>query len=452
MTTQTAVVPTPTVWSQHSTTTQQSLLLRPSQQQDQVLQQQVAEIIDQVRHRGDLALNQYSQQFDGVNSQIIHLDEAYIQKQMASLNTDVKEAIDTAYKNIRHFHALQQPSAIQTETSPGVTCELRFASFDSVGLYIPGGSAVLPSTVLMLGVPAQLAGCRQRILVTPPHVTGQLSPAIAYAAFQCGITTVVLAGGAQAIAALAFGTESIPAVDKIFGPGNAYVTAAKQQVSQHINGPVIDIPAGPSELLVIADQTADPAFVAADLLSQAEHGPDSQVLCLSPSFSFLEAVQQQLEQQLLALPRQEIARQALANSRLIATADLNEAIAISQRYAPEHLSIQIKNCLQEQALKQLTCAGSIFVGHYTPESGGDYATGTNHVLPTYGRARYESSVGLLDFYRRYTVQRMSPYGLAALGPTIMTLATLEQLDAHARAVSLRLNSERFLQDTQGQTS
>ncbi|HLV47471.1 MAG TPA: histidinol dehydrogenase [Aliidiomarina sp.] len=436
-------VPTPTIWSQLNADSQSSLLARPAQQENLQLQQQVADIIASVRVGGDTALASYTEKFDGVSSRTITLDATLAE----SLSSDVITAIDLAYENIRCFHALQQPKNLTTETSQGVVCELKFTPFDAVGLYIPGGTAVLPSTVLMLGVLAQLAGCRERILVTPPNKLGALSPAVAYAAMKCGVTRVVLAGGAQAIAALAFGTETIPAVDKIFGPGNSFVTAAKQQVSQLINGPAIDLPAGPSELLVIADETAEPAFVAADLLSQAEHGADSQVICLSPSLTLLKAIQLQLEQQLQALPRQNIAQQALAKSSLIVTTDLAEAIAISQRYAPEHLSLQIASNKQKAALAQLTNAGSIFVGHYTPESGGDYATGTNHVLPTYGFARNYSSLGLLDFYRRYTVQSMSPKGLANLGQTIMTLAELEQLDAHARAVAVRLNSQRFELDT-----
>src|SRR5690554_4231939 len=438
-------IPDPKRWSQLDLNAQSAVLARPAQQQNHALQQQVAEIIARVRAGGDEALNNYSQQFDGTNTRIIELNPSLT----TPLTTAVTAAIDQAYKNIRSFHELQKPQEITTTTSAGVRCELKFTPFDTVGLYIPGGTAVLPSTVLMLGVPAQLANCRERILVTPPNQSGTVSPAICYAALKCGINRIVLAGGAQAIAALAFGTESIPAVDKIFGPGNSYVTAAKQQVSQLVGGPAIDLPAGPSELLVIADNTAEPAFVAADLLSQAEHGPDSQVICISPSSTFLNAVRHELAKQLESLPRRKIAQEALAQSSLIVTADLAEAIAISQSYAPEHLSIQVTTTEQSLCLAQLTNAGSIFVGHYTPESGGDYATGTNHVLPTYGFTKNYSSLGLLDFFRRYTVQTMSPSGLAKLASTITTLAELEGLEAHARAVSVRLNSPRFELDKQG---
>ncbi len=453
-----ATLPKPKRWSQLSPNSQAALLARPVQSTNQQLQQQVAEIIANVRIGGDTALTHYTEKFDGVRTTLQSItlpintgieDFSPPLVLTPTLSKNVKEAIDVAYANIRSFHALQQPQNISTETSPGVNCQLKYTPFDAVGLYIPGGTAILPSTVLMLGVPAQLAGCRQRVLVTPPNKSGELSPAVYYAAMKCGITRVVLAGGAQAIAALAFGTETIPAVDKIFGPGNSYVTAAKQQVSQLVGGPAIDLPAGPSELLIIADDSAEPAFVAADLLSQAEHGADSQVICLSPSTRLLNAIRQELVLQLKQLPRQSIARQALVQSSLIVTADLAEAIAISQRYAPEHLSLQIAAEEQEPALSQLTNAGSIFVGHYTPEAGGDYATGTNHVLPTYGFARNYSSLGLLDFYRRYTVQTMTANGLAQLGKSIITLAELEGLDAHARAVSVRLTSARFELDQQG---
>lgn len=437
-------MPTPVRWGQLTSSEQQALLQRPVLTTDATLQSKVADILATVQEQGDQAVQTYSQAFDGVPSRLQSLtNEAF-----AGLDADVKLAIDTAYANIRRFHQQQQPTNIQVETSPGVQCQLNYTPFESVGLYIPGGSAVLPSTVLMLGVPAQLAGCQHIILTTPPNSAGQVSAAVAYAAQKCGIQQVLLAGGAQAIAALAYGTESIPAVDKIFGPGNAFVTAAKQQVSQQLGGPAIDMPAGPSELLVIADTSAEPDFIAADLLSQAEHGPDSQVICISPSRALLTSVEQALIQQVANLPRRDIALQALAQSRLIEADSLNQAYAISQAYAPEHLSLQIDPQHESAALQQLTRAGSIFVGHYTPESGGDYATGTNHVLPTYGFAKNYSSLGLLDFYRRYTVQSMSPQGLAELGDTIQCLAQLEGLEAHARAVSLRLQSQRFIADSQ----
>ncbi|TRW50105.1 histidinol dehydrogenase [Aliidiomarina halalkaliphila] len=431
-------------WQRLSAEQQAQALRRPVQETSTALREQVAAIIEAIRERGDAALLELTARFDKVALSQTELPMTRVRALAAQAPEKVRAAIDTAYGNIRRFHEAQQPSPISIDTMPGVRCEQRFAPMGSVGLYIPGGSASLPSTVLMLGVPAQIANCPTRVLMSPPNQAGELTPAICYAAIKCGVTSVYLGGGAQAVAALAMGTKSIPAVDKIFGPGNSYVTEAKQQVSQRAGGPAIDLPAGPSELLVIADDSAEPAFVAADLLSQAEHGPDSQVICLSPSVALLEAVQKELEQQLNALPRRDIAAQAMASSSLIATRDLAEAVAISEAYAPEHLSIQLSD--PAQWLHQLTRAGSVFVGHYTPESGGDYATGTNHVLPTYGFARNYSSLGLLDFYRRYTVQTVTPAGLEALGSAIINLAEEESLDAHSRAVSLRLDSERFQRD------
>lgn len=432
------------VWNQLDQSEQQAVLQRPAQKASAELMQQVKAIIEQVEAQGDQALLALTAKFDQVELTSVVLDMAEVRKQADKTDADVKRAIDQAYANIRAFHAAQQPQPVRMETMPGVVCEQRFAPLEKVGLYIPGGSASLPSTVLMCGVPAQLAGCSERVLISPPDAQGSLNPAICYAALKCEVTQVCLGGGAQAIAALALGTESIPAVDKIVGPGNSYVTAAKQYVSQLPGGPAIDLPAGPSELLVIADDSADPIFVAADLLSQAEHGPDSQVILLSPSARLIEATRHQLETQLSALPRAEITAQALQSSSLIVTSDLTEAAQISQRYAPEHLSLQIEQA--EDWIERTNKAGSVFVGHYAPESGGDYATGTNHVLPTYGYARNYSSLGLADFYRRYTVQNLTPQGLKDLAPTITALAAEEKLDAHLNAVSLRLSSQRMADD------
>ena len=432
------------VWRQLDAEEQRAILQRPVQQNNARLLSQVQALVEQVAQQGDSALLELTERFDGVRLSSVVLSDSDVRAQAAKTDADVKRAIDQAYANIRAFHEAQQPQPVRMETMAGVLCEQRFAPLEKVGLYIPGGSASLPSTVLMCGVPAQLAGCAERVLVSPPDADGRLSPAICYAALKCEVTQVCLSGGAQAIAALAFGTESIPAVDKIVGPGNSYVTAAKQYVSQLPGGPAIDLPAGPSELLVIADDSADPIFVAADLLSQAEHGPDSQVILLSPSARLVEATRHELAKQLRVLPRAEITAQALQSSSLVVTADLSEAAAISQRYAPEHLSLQIDN--PQAWIARTNKAGSIFVGHYAPESGGDYATGTNHVLPTYGYARSYSSLGLADFYRRYTVQQLTPQGLQALAPTLMALATEEQLDAHRNAVSLRLSSQRMTDD------
>ncbi|MCT6701451.1 histidinol dehydrogenase [Rheinheimera sp. 4Y26] len=425
-------------WSALDNKAQQALLLRPKLRSKADLSAQVAAIIEAVQQQGDEALRFYCRKFDGISNNNFALDEAAQQQRLALLSPDAKAAIELAYANIKSFHAAQLPQDIKLQTSPGVVCELKYAAFDSVGLYIPGGSAPLPSTVLMLGVPAQLSGCGRVVLVTPPGQPNatDIAPEIIYAAKLCGISEIYTVGGAQAIAALAYGTESIKKVSKIYGPGNSYVTEAKQQVSATAEGAAIDMPAGPSEVLVIADESANPAFVAADLLSQAEHGPDSQVLLVSNSEILLSRTLEQLNVQLAALPRADIARQALGNSRFILTTDLDSAALVSNLYAPEHLIIQTDQ--DDKLLGKLTNAASIFVGAWTPESAGDYASGTNHVLPTYGYSRTHSSLGLLDFYRRYTVQTLTAQGMQNIGPAIVTLANAEGLAAHANAVSLRL--------------
>lgn len=427
------------IWSELTVVQQAALLARPAQAQSQQLNEQVEAIVAQVQTEGDKAVVALTQRFDSPNLTQLAYSEADRDRQAALLDSKTREAIDTAYGTIRAFHQAQQPQDVTIETAPGVICSQRFHALDAVGLYIPGGSAVLPSTALMLGVPAQLAGCQRRVLVSPPAADGELSPALMYVAQLCDITEIYRCGGAQAIAALAYGTESIDPVLKVFGPGNSFVTAAKQLVSQDPNGCAIDMPAGPSELMVLADDTANAEFVAADLLSQAEHGPDSQVLLVSTSMDLIAATQVAVERQLQQLPRQAIATQALQSSSLIYVADAAQMIAVCQAYAPEHLSVQLDTAAQ--LLPQLTNAGSIFMGHYTPESGGDYATGTNHVLPTYGFARNHSSLGLLDFYRRFTVQEVSPAGLQQLGEAVIQLAETEGLRAHARAVSIRLEQD-----------
>ena len=428
-----------TQWSQLSNSERQATLARPEQSRSRELKETVRSIIERMKTEGDAALLDYTRQFDCADISQLVLNGEQKQALLAHVSERAKAAIDKAYDNIRAFHLAQTPEDITLNTSPGVRCTLKYTALESVGLYIPGGSATLPSTALMLGVPAQIAGCKTRVLVTPPNKQGQMSPEVVYAAEKCGIDTLVMCGGAQAIAALAYGTESVPKVDKVFGPGNAFVTEAKQQLSQNDSGISIDMPAGPSELLVLADDTANPRFVAADLLSQAEHGPDSQVILVTPSAALAQAVQAELVAQCNALPRVDIARQALASSRLIVTKNLAEAVAVTQSYAPEHLAIQTDAAAALS--EQLTTAGSIFVGHYTPESGGDYATGTNHVLPTYGYAKNYSSLGLLDFYRRYTLQEVTRDGLADLADSITTLAEIEGLDAHKRAVTIRLEAQ-----------
>ena len=425
-------------WAQLSDTERTAALKRPELADSAQLSTQVTAIITKVRQQGDAALRGYSQQFDGLDNNPLVLSDAVKQAQLSTLLPARKAAIELAYDNIRKFHAAQLPRDIEVETSSGVFCQLKSRAIAAVGLYIPGGSAPLPSTVLMLGVPAQLAGCARIVLVTPPGKpeAGNIAPEILYAAELCGISEIYTIGGAQAIAALAYGTESIAKVDKIFGPGNRYVTEAKQQVSQDAKGAQIDMPAGPSEVLVLADASANPAFVAADLLSQAEHGPDSQVILVSDSSKLIDAVQAEVASQLEQLPRKDIAAAALSHSRYILTADLTQAVAVTNAYAPEHLIVQ--TACDDELVDKFTSAASIFVGKWTPESAGDYASGTNHVLPTYGYSKTVSSLSLADFYRRFTVQKLNAQGMRAIGPAIVTLAEAESLDAHANAVRLRL--------------
>jgi histidinol dehydrogenase len=427
-------------WQELDTAGQQKLLSRPKLKSSEELPEQVSSIIKAVRNTGDKALKFYTQKFDNIDQNDVVLNIVQQQLLLGKLTDERRHAIDLAYRNIRAFHIEQKPRDICVETSPGVVCELKHAPLQAVGLYIPGGSAPLPSTVLMLGVPAQLAGCPRIVLVTPPGapLSSDIAPEIVYAAQLCGIREMYTVGGAQAIAALAYGTPTIAKVDKIYGPGNRYVTEAKQQVARDPQGAAIDMPAGPSEVLVIADETANPAFVAADLLSQAEHGMDSQVVLVSPSEKLLKNTMAQLEDQLFVLPRAIIAKKALDHSRFILVSDLDEAAQVCNRYAPEHLIIQTAN--DDALLPKLTNAASIFVGQWTPESAGDYASGTNHVLPTYGFSRNHSSLSLADFYRRYTVQKLSSKGLQAIGPAIVTLASAESLQAHANAVTLRLKT------------
>lgn len=427
-------------WFELDNAAKQKVLNRPNPKNNAELPQEVAAVIKAVRNTGDKALKFYSQKFDNIDTNEVVLSLPLQQLAVYKLAEDRRLAIELAYQNIRKFHAAQEPKDLLIETMPGVVCELKHAPLESVGLYVPGGSAPLPSTVLMLGVPAQLAGVKRIVLVTPPGqpAWSDIAPEIVYAAQLCGIREIYTVGGAQAIAALAYGTDSIAKVDKIYGPGNRYVTEAKQQVSRDPQGAAIDMPAGPSEVLVIADGDANPAFVASDLLSQAEHGMDSQVMLVSTSESLLRAVEHELEAQLLVLPRAIIAKKALDHSRFIQVDSLEMAAEVSNRYAPEHLIIQTSQ--DDKLLPLLKNAASIFVGAWTPESAGDYASGTNHVLPTYGYSRNHSSLSLLDFYRRYTVQKVTAKGLQGIGPAIVTLANAEGLAAHANAVKLRLKT------------
>ena len=425
-------------WSSLSASEKKQALARPAMANSQQLKQTVGEIITRVEQEGDVAVLDYTRKFDCPDLTSLVLSQTDIDALAAKVTPEVANAIDIAFNNIKTFHEAQKPSDIALTTTPGVQCELRFTALDAVGLYIPGGSAPLPSTVLMLGVPALVAGCKNKLLCTPPNKAQLIAPEIAYAARKCGIDKIFLCGGAQAIAAMALGTDTIPQVDKIFGPGNSFVTEAKQQVSQRADGAAIDMPAGPSEVLVLADEFANPEFVAADLLSQAEHGPDSQAILVSNSAVLIEQAKDAVERQLATLSRADIARPAMENARYILADTIEQAIEASNAYAPEHLIVQIENA--RDYLPKIKYAGSIFLGPWSPESAGDYASGTNHVLPTYGYAKNYSSLGLLDFMRRYTIQELSADGMRNLGPAIMALAAAEGLDAHEQAVALRMQA------------
>jgi histidinol dehydrogenase len=400
------------------------------------LSARVAAIIEAVRERGDAALADYAERFDGVRPPALRVPAAAFDRARAELSGEALAAMETAAANIRAFHEAQLGADLDLEPTPGVRLGRVTRPLDAVGLYVPAGSAPLPSTVMMLAVPARVAGCPRAVIATPPRADGGADPAVLAAAAICGVEEVYVAGGAQAVAALAYGTQTVPSVDKIFGPGNAWVTDAKLQVAQDPAGAACDLPAGPSEVLVIADADARPAWVAADLLSQAEHGADSQAVLVTTCATVARRVIEALETQLESLSRAEIARASLAHGRIIVVADLDQALAVSNAYAPEHLIIQTEDA--EARLADVRAAGSVFVGPCTPESLGDYCSGTNHVLPTYGFARTFSGLGIEDFQRRITVQAVSPEGLRRIGPVAATLAELEGLDAHARAVTMRL--------------
>ncbi|MCX8596538.1 MULTISPECIES: histidinol dehydrogenase [unclassified Gilliamella] len=419
-------------WQNCSKEQQAELLTRPAIAASDSISQVVKDILTQVKQNGDQALKALSSKYDKTQTNQIKLTEDEIKTAISRVTTDLKQAMQLAVSNIKKFHQAQVRPTITVETMPGIQCQSVTRPIDSVGLYIPGGSAPLLSTVLMLAIPAKIAGCRKVILCSPPPIADE----ILYAADLCGVTEIYQLGGAQAIAAMALGTESVPKVDKIFGPGNAYVTEAKRQVSQRLDGAAIDMPAGPSEVLVIADSSANPSFIAADLLSQAEHGPDSQVVLLTPDEKIAQEVSIEVDKQLMQLSRQDIAEKALKESRLIVTSDLEECVDISNRYGPEHLIIQTKNA--DQLVDKINSAGSIFIGDWSPESAGDYASGTNHVLPTYGYTSTYSSLGLPDFQKRMTVQKLTPDGLKAIGTAVELMAQAEQLTAHKNAVTIRL--------------
>jgi len=401
-----------------------------------LLEKSIRRILQKVKDNGDTALRKYSKEFDGVNIKKFLVSEKELRFAETLLSDDLKKAIQQAKQNIELFHVAQKEEIKKIETMPGVLCWRRSVGIEKVGLYIPGGSAPLFSTVLMLGVPATLAGCKEIVLCTPPSKEGSIHPAILYTARLCGISNIFKVGGAHAIAAMTYGTETIPKVFKIFGPGNQYVTYAKQLVQRQ--SVAIDMPAGPSEVLVIADETAVPGFVAADLLSQAEHGPDSQVVLVTTDESFAEKVIIEIDTQVGKLPRKETARQALQNSKLVLVKNIEEAVALSNFYAPEHL---ILSCADAgQVAERITSAGSVFLGNYSPESAGDYASGTNHTLPTRGYAALYSGVSLDSFVNKITYQQLTREGLKNISDTVMTMAEAEGLDGHKNAVAIRLKN------------
>lgn len=423
------------IWSALKAAEQEEVLTRPAQSQAEV-SQAVRDIIAKVRAEGDAALHSLTEKLDGVRLEALEVTAEEFEAAAGELSEPQRQAILKALATIQSFHQAQLSPAIAVETEPGVFCERVTRPIERVGLYVPAGSAPLPSTALMLAVPAALAGCPEVIMTTPPRADGRADPSVLFAAQAAGVHRIFKAGGAQAIAALAFGTERVPRVAKIFGPGNAWVTAAKAAVGLDPNGAAIDMPAGPSEVLVIADSTADPTFVATDLLSQAEHGPDSQVILVTDSETVLDATVHEINRLTERLSRKSMLRPSLAHSAAILVNDLDTAISLSNRYAPEHLILQVAQ--PRQHLDRIAAAGSVFLGPWAPEAVGDYCSGTNHVLPTYGFARSFSSLGTGDFQRKMTVQELSPEGIRSIGPVATTLAELEGLDAHALAVNVRL--------------
>ncbi len=425
------------MWSAMSASEKVSFVGRPAVLNDKSVQDQVANIVAAVRRAGDQALFDFARKFEGRELSNIKVSEDEFDQADVAVSDGVKAAIDTAVRNVRSFHQAQIPVEFGMDVADGVRCERRNQPIDAVGLYVPAGSAPLPSAAIMLAVPSLIAQCPLRIMCTPADRNGRVNAATLVAARRSGITEVFKVGGAQAIAAMAYGTESVPKVNKIFGPGNAWVTAAKQLVSGDPSGAAIDMPAGPSEVLVIADATANPAFVAADLLAQAEHGKDSQVVLIATCKHLARNVIREVEKQLQSLSRREIATAALDHSHVIVAQDIDQAMRISNRYAPEHLIIQIDN--PRSVLGLVRNAGSVFIGAWTPESVGDYCSGTNHVLPTYGTARSYSGLGVEQFMRQMTIQELTEEGLQLLAPTVLQLAGIEGLDAHGQAVQIRLD-------------
>lgn len=423
-------------WAKLSQTERRAALRRPAQSGADALHQRVSEIIHAVRTRGDEALFEFTRRFDGVSLASLEVSAAEFADAERALTAEQRSALERAIGNVRRFHQAQLSDPLRVETSPGVICERHYRPVDAVGLYAPAGVAPLPSTIVMLAIPAGIAGCPTRIVCTPPRKDGTADPAVLVAARLCGVHRVFKVGGAQAIAAMAYGTASIPKVDKVFGPGNSWVTAAKILVANDPDGAALDLPAGPSEVLVIADDTASPEFVAADLLAQAEHSADAQAILVTTSRALAEATLDQLEAQMQRLGRESTLRESINHARLFLVESLEAAFELSNDYAPEHLIVQVTKA--REWLPHIRNAGSVFLGAWTPETMGDYCSGTNHVLPTYGFARAYSGLSLVDFQKRMTVQELSADGLRDLGPTAITIAGLEGLDAHANAVQVRL--------------
>lgn len=427
-------------WNGLSRDERAALLTRPALAGDEALYARVADIVAEVRRDGDAALRRLTREIDGIEIGALEVSEEEFREAERSLSEAQRDAIRAAASNIEAFHRAQLPAQLDVETAPGVRCERLSRPIRRVGLYVPAGTAPLPSTALMLGIPARLAGCETRVLCSPPQRDGRVNAAVLFAARVAGVARVFRVGGAHAVAAMGYGTQTVPKVYKIFGPGSTWVTAAKALVDADPEGAARDYPAGPSEVLVIADDEASPAFVASDLLSQAEHGKDSQVLLITTSRKLAGDVAAEVDRQKALLSRGETVDGALAYSSIIVVDDLDTAVAISNEYAPEHLIIQTER--PRDLLPAVEAAGSVFLGPWSPESVGDYCSGTNHVLPTYGYARRSSSLGVNDFMRSMTVQELSEQGLRNIGPVAETLATLEGLDAHARAVSTRLDALR----------
>lgn len=421
------------VYTNPAKETWSELTVRPSMDLD-FLESTVTNILNRVKKSGDAALKELTLQLDKVEITQLAVSTHEIENAVTTLSPALKEAIVIAQRNIEKFHAPQVREFTKIETMPGVTCWRKSVPIERVGIYIPGGTAPLFSTVLMLGTPARLAGCKEIVLCTPPDSAGNIHPAILFAAQLVGITKIFKVGGAQAIAAMAYGTETIPKTYKLFGPGNQYVTMAKQLLNKE--GVAIDMPAGPSEVLVLADESGDASFIAADLLSQAEHGPDSQVMLVLLDANKLSEIQQELQQQLSSLPRQAVAEKALQNSRVVTFTDQTTALEFVNEYAPEHLILLLQN--EEEAANQIINAGSVFLGNYSPEAAGDYASGTNHTLPTNGYAKSYSGVSVDSFMKIITYQKLTKEGIKNIGPSVETMAEAEQLIAHKRAISVRL--------------